>query len=275
MKELNICSKSVVLAIAWCGLISGASAADSAVAADVQHHQLINKQKVTARHQPQFNVAPEQINGRRLVGKIQIPAGQNLQAGDVVTLKLFNRQGNPLAEKVKVVVKQPYQEKEKSWSYQLASEINHNLAGIRAGQQTELGIILPSQTGNYVYASADSVVHRIETQVQKPGTGSGEESDFSVTNLDSTIPFNESGTHVTFDVNSSSRGFVTAKLYNEKNLASGSFQQELNPGNQNMSLRILQPGVGKYRLQLTFKSADGVLSEQQHTITVTDGGTDV
>ena len=273
MKESTIRSKFIMLAIAWVALISGAMATSFAVAADGQQHQHVNKQKTTKKAQSKFNVAPQQLNGRRLVGKIQISGGQQLQAGDVVTLKLYNRLGNLLSEKVRVVVRQPDQEQNKSWSYQLASEINQNFAGIRAGQQTEFGMIQPAQTGNYLYAAADSVVHSIETQVQKASDNTNQ--DFNIANLNTKIPFNEAGTHVTFDVNSSSRGVVFAKLFNENNKVSGSFHQELSPGNQNMSLRILQPSVGKYRLQLTFKNAEGTLSQQLHLITVTDGATGV
>ncbi len=211
------------------------------------------------------------IDGRRLVGKIKISNDQQLEAGDVVTLKLYDRQGRLLPENVRVMIKLPQQENTKSWTYELANEINQNLVGIRAGRQTKLGIVSPFQNDNYVYASKNSIVSSIETQVEK-----GEQnSAFSIANLSHQVPFNADGTHVTFDLASMLQGTVTAKLYDENDMASGSFEQELSPGNKNMSLRIRQPNIGKYRLQLTFKSSDGSLTQQQRVITVTHDETDV
>ena len=262
-----------MLAIAWVAMISMALATSFAVAGQSQHEQQVSQQKVKKSNKPKFNVTPQQIEGRRQVGQISIDQNQTLEPGDVVIIKMFDRWGRVLPEQVKVAVKSSQLENQKSWAYELANEINHNLVGVRAGEQTELGIIAPSQTRNVIYASADSVVHSVETVVQKGSANNAKA--FSVDNLDEQVPFNEQGTHVSFDVNSKAMGTLTAKLFDENNVASGSLQQQLSPGSQNMSLRIAQPNVGKYRLQLTFKSNDGVLSQQQHTITVTNNETDV
>ena len=257
---------AMMLSVMSFGIISITFAADS------NHDHTASK--VMTSYSPskplKFNAAPQQIEGRRLVGKISVKDTQ-LEPGDVVVLKLFDREERQLPENVKVVIKQPEQESMKSWSYELANAINHNLVGIRAGQQNEMGIIAPAQTSNYVYASKNSIVHRIETQVEKDPNNSA----FSIANLTQEVPFNADGTHVTFDVASDVKGTVTAKLFDASDMAAGSFEQELNPGNQNMSLRIHEPSVGQYRLQLTFKSADGSLTQQQRLITVTHDETDV
>ncbi|MBM7073803.1 hypothetical protein JQC92_17480 [Shewanella sp. 202IG2-18] len=254
-----------------CGVMSLGNVVMS-YAAEAGHQQAAPKMMTSySQNKPlKFSASPQQIEGRRLVGKISVQNTQ-LEPGDVVVLKLFDREERQLPENVKVVIKQPEQESMKSWSYELANAINHNLVGIRAGQQNGSGIIAPAQASNYVYASGNSIVHRIETEVQKHP----DNSSFSVANLTHQIPFNSDGTHVTFDVASEVRGTVTAKLFDANDMAAGSFEQELSPGNQNMSLRIHQPSVGKYRLQLTFKSSDGSLTQQQRLITVTHDETDV
>ncbi|MBE8168664.1 MAG: N-acetylglucosamine-binding protein GbpA, partial [Shewanella sp.] len=105
------------------------------------------------------------LSTRRLVGVIN-PA-QNLDVGDKVTARLYDKEDNLITEQVSIEINDAEQGNAKKWSYTLANAINHNLAGLRAGQRNAKGIVSPMYSCNSVYASSQSVVSRIETVVSK------------------------------------------------------------------------------------------------------------
>ncbi|MBE8166925.1 MAG: hypothetical protein HAW66_00990, partial [Shewanella sp.] len=76
------------------------------------------------------------------------------------------------------------------------------------------------------------------------------------------------GTEVSFDIETDSKIVVTAKLFDQNDMAAGFTEQTIAAGNDTVSMHIHAAVAGEYRLQVMFKMADGSLEQQQRTITV-------
>ncbi|MCL1079000.1 N-acetylglucosamine-binding protein GbpA [Parashewanella spongiae] len=199
---------------------------------------------------------------RRLIGVIN-PV-KNLDVGDKVTAKLYDKEDNLIPEQVSIEINDTEQGNAKRWSYTLADAINHNLAGLRSGQRNAQGIVSPMYSCNSVYASKQSVVSRIETLVSKVK----ENETASISGLTDNITLTDQGAEVSFDVESGNGVMVTAKLFNQNDMASGFAEKTVSEGNDNISMHIHAATAGEYRLQVMFKMTDGSLIQQQRKITV-------
>ncbi len=100
-------------------------------------------------------------SGLALIGRIY--PSRDLQVGDKVTVKVYDKYNRLLPEQLVLTIDKPQQGKAKQWAFQLAYNINHQFAGIRAGQKDKTGGVSPKYSCNLVYASPYSTVGHMET----------------------------------------------------------------------------------------------------------------
>ncbi|RLV61344.1 hypothetical protein D5018_02375 [Parashewanella curva] len=100
-------------------------------------------------------------DGRSIIGRI-VPS-RDLKVGDKVTVKVYDKSNRLLPNQLALTINSSRQGKAKQWAFQLAYNINHKFAGLRAGQADNTGGVTPKHSCNLVYASPFSTVGRLET----------------------------------------------------------------------------------------------------------------
>ncbi|MGB0893376.1 MAG: lytic polysaccharide monooxygenase [Parashewanella sp.] len=192
----------------------------------------------------------------------------NLSQGDVVTATLFDHQGNKMPEHLSVEIGDKKQGNANFWSHNLAEMINKNLAGIRAGQKTLQGMVMPMYSCNLVYASEHSAAGHFETQITKARDIKSD--DFKIVNMDETLPITKSrSVNIHFTIDTQVKGKLEIKAFDKNGIAVGFDNSTLHSGIDKISFSVKSAQQGQLRLELIFRTSLGSIIQKERYVQIT------
>ncbi|WP_145557632.1 N-acetylglucosamine-binding protein GbpA [Yersinia aldovae] len=196
----------------------------------------------------------------------------NLNAGDKVKLRMFDKQGERSDLAVEITIADAKEGKKNNWAYALANKVNDTHKNLRAGNKDASGNVFAAHGANTIYINANSEVIRVETQIENAQVDASTEvaASFSISGMKKEYQMAAGALAIHFDLGTIGSMDLVAKVFAPDNSVKGYKGMTLENASQHVSIAMTDLKAGKHTLVIIGTDAQGE-SKQQSIVFMVEG----
>ncbi|MFT5235188.1 MAG: putative carbohydrate-binding protein with CBM5 and CBM33 domain [Shewanella sp.] len=191
----------------------------------------------------------------------------DLSVGDSAMTRVFTADGEQVAMQTSITIANEQQGLKDNWPHLLATAVNAEQVGMKAGQKSATGEIVPVFGKNDIFAKEGSGITRVEMGFDiAPELG----HHLEVTSLANSYEINNGQAVVSFDVTTNADMLVSVQLSSHDGKASGFASQQVNSTTASFVIDVIEPMAGHYHMMLKAEPAKGEVIVQSHDLFLKD-----
>ncbi|RPH29622.1 N-acetylglucosamine-binding protein GbpA [Buttiauxella warmboldiae] len=198
----------------------------------------------------------------------QISPTLNLKAGDKVTLRVFDSNGERSDLAQTLLINSDSEGNSKTWSYNLAVKVNNSSNGLIRAGQINGDKIEPVYDTNNVYAAANSQIVRTEVQIEQKQQVASTLSIEGVASSISITPGQTLPLSVGVNVGGQPMDIEATVFSHDGNQQAYSSKKGVS-GLQTLNLQLTNVQTGQYNLVVVGKNAQGDIIQKTQTFVTT------
>lgn len=188
----------------------------------------------------------------------------DLSIGDQVKTRVFDANGELPSLQTVLSIDTTANGEKNVWPFLLAQKVNQEQTQLKAGIKDADNNITPAYGKNDVFAEPTSNLVRVEIEIDQQSV----EPEFSVSNLNTAYPINNSQATVDFDVNTSESLTVEATVFSPQNQQVGYASEQVN-GSHSFAVAIQNAEPGNHTLVITARDDASWMDQQTYSFELT------
>lgn len=186
-------------------------------------------------------------------------AGNNVNAGDKVTARFFDNNGEINGMRTELTIASAEQGDANQWSYDLAKKINETQSDIRAGVKDDSGDVSPVHGANNVYVKTGSTLKSVAISYEEQRAVVNE--SVALSNVQYSKIENGQAT-VSYHINTMGDVSFEAHVMNHHGAEKGYLKQEMNNASQDVTMTLTDVTAGHHMLKYYATNKNGTLFAQ-------------